>query len=228
MVVDETLWSSLERERHSLADLLQGLTPRQWESPSLCARWRVRDVAAHVAMTPTGTGTGLLVRALVRSGGNLWSAGAALAIDHAKRPTGLLIEELHRDSASRRMPPLTNGDNLLLDVLVHGQDITVPLGLDRPVPTDAAIASFEHVWRMGWPFHARRRMRGVQLVATDAAVSAGEGPVVAGRLADLLLLVTGRTAMALTRLEGEGTAVLTARTKAAVHGDRGQPCVREP
>jgi uncharacterized protein (TIGR03083 family) len=212
--MDETLWSSLERERHSLAELLGGLTPQQWEHPSLCARWRVKDVAAHVAMTPTATDTGMLVRALLRSRGNLWSAGAALAIAHAERPTELLVEELHRDAASRSMPRLTNADNLLLDILVHGQDICLPLGLERPVPTEAARASFEHVWRMGWPFHARRRMRGVRLVATDARASFGEGPVVAGRLADLLLLMTGRTAAALARLDGEGTAIIAARTDA--------------
>lgn len=34
-------------EREDFADLLAGLTPEQWESPSLCAGWSVRDVAAH-------------------------------------------------------------------------------------------------------------------------------------------------------------------------------------
>jgi uncharacterized protein (TIGR03083 family) len=35
-------------EREDFADLLAGLSAAQWEQPSLCARWRVRDVAAHV------------------------------------------------------------------------------------------------------------------------------------------------------------------------------------
>ncbi|UNB52876.1 maleylpyruvate isomerase N-terminal domain-containing protein [Mycolicibacterium sp. YH-1] len=35
-------------ERTDLADLLGSLTPVQWEAPSLCERWRVRDVVAHV------------------------------------------------------------------------------------------------------------------------------------------------------------------------------------
>ena len=30
------------------ADFLATLTPGQWEAPSLCAGWRVRDVVAHV------------------------------------------------------------------------------------------------------------------------------------------------------------------------------------
>ncbi|OUS93088.1 maleylpyruvate isomerase family mycothiol-dependent enzyme [Rhodococcus sp. NCIMB 12038] len=35
-------------EREEFAELLAGLSPHQWESPSLCERWRVRDVVAHV------------------------------------------------------------------------------------------------------------------------------------------------------------------------------------
>ena len=35
-------------EREEFAALLESLTPRQWDSPTLCERWRVRDVVAHV------------------------------------------------------------------------------------------------------------------------------------------------------------------------------------
>ena len=35
-------------ERAELVDLLVALTPEQWEAPTLCTRWRVRDVVAHV------------------------------------------------------------------------------------------------------------------------------------------------------------------------------------
>ncbi len=35
-------------ERGDLIELLATLTPAQWDAPSLCAGWRVRDVVAHV------------------------------------------------------------------------------------------------------------------------------------------------------------------------------------
>jgi len=35
-------------ERADLADLLVTLEPAQWNAPSLCTQWRVRDVVAHV------------------------------------------------------------------------------------------------------------------------------------------------------------------------------------
>jgi len=173
--MDETLWRAVERERLSLAALLEELTPEQWETPSLCALWRVRDVAAHVAMTPTAPSMGTLLRQLARARGDLWAAGAQVAVDHARRPTGELVEQLRRDAALRSMPRVTNPDNILMDALVHGQDVAVPLGIDRPMPTAAAEAAFARVWGMGWPFHARRRLAGLRLVATDADVDVGAG-----------------------------------------------------
>ena len=202
--MDETLWRAVERERLSLATLLEELTPEQWETPSLCALWRVRDVAAHVAMTPTAPSMGTLLRQLARARGDLWAAGAQVAVDHARRPTGELVEQLRRDAALRSMPRVTNPDNILMDALVHGQDVAVPLGIDRPMPTAAAEAAFARVWGMGWPFHARRRLAGLRLVATDADVDVGAGAAVEGELRVLLLLVTGRKEAALRRLHGAG------------------------
>jgi len=34
-------------ERETFAGLLERLTAQQWDAPSLCAGWTVRDVAAH-------------------------------------------------------------------------------------------------------------------------------------------------------------------------------------
>jgi hypothetical protein len=36
-------------ERADLADLLTTLTPAQWEAPTLCTQWRVRDVLRSAA-----------------------------------------------------------------------------------------------------------------------------------------------------------------------------------
>ena len=35
-------------ERADLAEFLATLTPEQWEAPTLCTLWRVRDVVAHI------------------------------------------------------------------------------------------------------------------------------------------------------------------------------------
>lgn len=92
----------------------------------------------------------------------------------------------------RRHPPGTTVRDPLTDVLVHTQDICVPLGIERAMPTDAAVAAAEQVWSRGFPFHARRRYAGKQLVATDADLVLGEGEPVRAPISDLLMMLTGR------------------------------------
>jgi len=40
------VWDAVREERLDLVDRVADLSPRQWDSPSLCAQWRVRDVLA--------------------------------------------------------------------------------------------------------------------------------------------------------------------------------------
>jgi uncharacterized protein (TIGR03083 family) len=207
----EDRWAWLARGRRDLADLLETLTREQWESPSLCTGWRICDVAAHVAMTPTEPSTVAIVTGMVRARGHLWDFGRDVAIAYAEaRTPEEIVNVLRRDAEARTMPALTNAKNLLMDAYVHAQDVALPLGLDHPVPTEPGVAGFDRVWSMGWPFWARRRLRGLRLVATDAPVDVGAGPVVEGPLVGLLLLVTGRTEAARARLSGPGVASLAA------------------
>ncbi len=46
----DEVWGAIDAERASLADLLDSLGEQEWEVPSLCAGWRVRDVAAHLIL----------------------------------------------------------------------------------------------------------------------------------------------------------------------------------
>jgi uncharacterized protein (TIGR03083 family) len=206
----EHSWRVIEHQRRSLADLLEGLTEAQWETPSLCTRWRVRDVAAHVAMAPQVPGIGSMLADAARAGGRFNTLNHDVAVRHAARPTEQIVSELREFAASRKLPVVTNYRNILFDVLVHGQDVAIPLGLPRDMPLDAASAGAERVWTMGWPFWARRRLRGVRLQAIDVEWSAGQGAEVRGPIAALLLLLTGRQA-ALPYLTGDGLPDLTAR-----------------
>lgn len=214
--MDDTTWALVETERRTLTDLLDGLNPGQWEARSLCEEWRVRDVAAHLAMTPAGAPDAwTMIDALVRDRRHLWAAGRDVAIAYARRPTDQITCELRRAAASRTKPALVRADNILLDLLVHGQDIAVPLDLDRRVPPPAGVIALRRTWAMGWPFHSRRRLDGVRLYAEDCDWSARDGPDVTGTSADLLLLMTGRTTIALDRLHGPGVELIKRRTAAA-------------
>jgi uncharacterized protein (TIGR03083 family) len=207
MDVDEK-WRVIADQRRALADLVAALPDEDLDRPSLCTRWRVRDVAAHVALTPRSPGVVGILRAAVRARGDFDEVNRAMAVAHADALGAGLAAELHAVADSRRKPLVTTRDNLLFDTLVHVQDVAVPLGRDVAVPVDAAREAAERVWRMGWPFRARRRLRGLELSATDTSWTRGHGAPVRGRIRDLLLLLTGRTEVALPRLRGAGVARL--------------------
>jgi uncharacterized protein (TIGR03083 family) len=206
-------WATIARQRRELADLLDGLTDDEWERPSLCAQWRVRDVVAHLVLTPQPPSPGRLLAGAVRVRGDFDRLNRDLAVAHADAAPADLVAQLREHAGSRRRAVVTTYRNLHFDVLVHVQDIAVPLGRSVPMPVDAARVGLERVWTMGWPFHARRELAGVRLTATDTDWAVGDGPGVRGPTEALLLLATGRTAAALDRLAGPGVAQLADRAR---------------
>ena len=208
----DTVWAVIDSERSSLADLLDGLTPDEWERSSLCTGWRVRDVAAHLTLSHAGPVAAAV--GMARARGSFDRMVRDTALRHAAVPATQLVGELRSMVGSRRRAPGVSHLEPMLDVLVHGQDIAIPLGIERPMPVDAAAAAATRVWTMGWPmsraFRPQSRLRGLRLVATDVDWSVGEGHRVEGPIEALLLLLTGRTA-ALDRLSGPGVARVPVR-----------------
>lgn len=204
----DAIWDAVHRERSALADLLETLRPEEWDHPTLCPGWAVRDVAAHVIASPQ-VGLADLVPALWRGRGDYNRALYLDARARGRRPVESILADYRRLDGSRRHPPGTTVREPLLDVLVHTQDIVLPLGRHHAMPPEAARTAADRVWSMPFPFRARRRLRGVTLTATDVDWRSGSGPEVRGAIDALLLLLTGRTA-ALDRLEGPGLDVVGA------------------
>ncbi|SEH70515.1 TIGR03083 family protein [Mycolicibacterium rutilum] len=185
----DTVWRHIDEQRVHLADLLDALEPEQWSTPSLCEGWTVREVAAHITHSQLPKST--MVLALVRSGFR-FNAMIHRAALQDKRSPRELIAALRAMPGSRKRPPGTSELDPLLDVLVHTQDIAVPLGIDRPMPVDAAVAAAGRVWNSGFPFNAQRRLRGVQLAATDADFRVGQGRLVEAPIREILMALTDR------------------------------------
>ncbi|GHG50827.1 hypothetical protein GCM10012320_19810 [Sinomonas cellulolyticus] len=200
------LWAHIHGERAALAEMLAGLASEQWDSPSLCPGWRIRDVAAHVISAPQTTPWGLAA-AFARGGWNFDRMNLLEGRRRGAAPVDRILGDYRRLASSRRRAPGTVGPIPLLDVLVHTQDIAIPLGIAHRMPADAAAACAEHVWRVAFPFNARRRLAGFGLRATDVDWQAGSGPAVEGSIEALLMLLTGRRAR-LDRLAGPGVALL--------------------
>ncbi|MDQ0379442.1 maleylpyruvate isomerase family mycothiol-dependent enzyme [Amycolatopsis thermophila] len=187
-------WLAIDAERARLADLLETLTGAEWTRPSLCAGWTVHDVATHVALAPH-TSVGTVLKAAVRARGSFNRMVDTLTrAESAKRSPADVTRMLRGGVGVRRLAPGQTLDNALMDVHVHAQDIAMPLGRHLPMPSGAAVAAAEHLWEIGFPFHARKRLTGHRLIATDAEWSAGEGAEVRGPIQALVMLLAGRTA----------------------------------
>jgi uncharacterized protein (TIGR03083 family) len=210
----EEMWRHIREQRLAVAEALTSLSPDEWERPSLCEGWRVRDVVAHVGLAPEIT-LGTAVRELARARGSFHRLIRETAIDRAALPNGELISIVRRVADSRRLAPGTTTTEPLLDILVHAQDIFLPLGRDFAMPERPALAAADRIWQIPPPFGfgAKKRLRGLRVSATDASWSRGDGPSISGPLKAIVLLISGRDAAALPYLSGEGVNVLIGRSK---------------
>jgi uncharacterized protein (TIGR03083 family) len=202
---EDAVWRVIDDERSRLADLLEDLSESEWRTPSLCREWTVRKVAAHLTLAHTGPLSATV--SLIRAGGGFNRMIRNTAIRQARVPVHEYPRRLRAMVGSRRTAPLITELEPMIDVLCHAQDIARPIGRLYPMPAAAAAAAADRIWRQPFPFRAQRRLRGFELVATDAPWRAGAGVRVEGPISALLLLVSGRPA-AVADLAGPGVARL--------------------
>ena len=204
----DEVWRTIDQQRAELADLMETFTEAEWETPSLCTGWRVREVAAHLTLAQTTIREG--IGPAIRARGSFNRMIYETAVRQAERPVTDYPVLLRAMVGSRRKAPFVSDLEPMLDQLVHGQDMVVPLGRTREMPPDAAAVAAQRAWELSWPFHVRKRLHGFSLAATDHPWSIGEGQRVEGPMRALLMLVTGRDVV-LPELSGPGAEALRAR-----------------
>lgn len=190
-----------------LAGRLAGIRRDEWDMASLCDGWRIRDVCAHLIAGEQGAFTfAAVVAGMVRYRGSFdrW-----LAVDGRSRgqqDPSTILADLRVVATSRPAPPRSGQLRALTHVLVHGQDMCRPLGIDRDLPEAdlVAVAGFVSTSII---FRAKRRISGLRLEASDLEWTFGQGPVVVGRAEALIMTMAGRAA-ALDELAGEGAESL--------------------
>jgi len=209
MGTDES-WQVVTEQRLAMAELLAGLSEEDWEQPSLCAGWRVRDVAAHVTLMPIPPAPGSLLVDFAKARGNYAQWNTVASRRRATRTPDQLVQDFRTTAESRSVPWPANPANVMWDILVHAQDIAIPLGFDFPTPPDAGAAAATRIWELRWPFWfgAKRRLGSFTLTATDADWTIGTGPDITGPISAILLLLTGRTQAATPLLTGDGVRSL--------------------
>ena len=63
----DEVWRTIDQQRTELADLMETFTDAEWETPSLCEGWRVREVAAHLTLAQTRLAAGAGRRPFARA-----------------------------------------------------------------------------------------------------------------------------------------------------------------
>jgi uncharacterized protein (TIGR03083 family) len=195
-------------ERREQADILATLTPEQWDHPTLCGGWRVREVIAHTTM-PFRMSPPRFVFAMARSGGNFdRMADRTARRDAARMSTDELLACLRDNLDHPWTPPGGGVRGALSHDVIHGLDWTVGAGLDRLVPPERVAEVLAGLRPRNVRFFGAP-LDGVELRATDIDFTYGEGTPVRGLAQDLLLAICGRKLPA-GRLSGDEADRFTA------------------
>ena len=178
-------------DRRDLAGVLDGLSAEQWDAPTLCDGWAVRHVVAHLTMPLRYSPPRFLLR-LAAAGGRFQKMSDGVARRDGELPRAQLIATL-RDRADYPWKPPGGGlESSLTHQVVHGLDITAPLGIERRIPDEAMATVLNAVTGPVSTKHFGVDLGGVELQATDLDWSHGQGAPLRGTAAGLVLLVTGR------------------------------------
>ncbi len=200
--------SLARQERQEFADLLDDLSPQQWQAPTLCSGWNVRDVVAHTIAYLGQTRMGLTAALLA-------ARGQIDRLNESALRTAAGPEEL-RGLMRAGVDPSGVGALYgcrvaLIECLIHQQDVRRPLGVPRIIPAGTLRASLTFA-RVSPVIGGAWRTRGLRLIATDLDWSAGHGPVIRGPGEALLLAMTGRVGAVADELQGPGLAQLAPST----------------
>ena len=192
-------------EREGFASFLDGLTSQQWNSPTLCELWTVREVAIHTVSYDELSSAGLVGRFL-KGRLNTHRINAIGVADYSDRSPEQITVLIRSYAQPHGLTGGFGGKIALTDGMIHQQDIRRSIGLPRTIDperlrTALNFARFAPTIRGAW------RARGVRLVASDLDWSHGRGPEVRGPGEALLMAMAGRRA-ALDDVHGPGKAKL--------------------
>ncbi|MET7641114.1 maleylpyruvate isomerase family mycothiol-dependent enzyme [Streptomyces sp. NPDC005438] len=206
----EALERAIHVERAALARDLAGLSEAQWARTSLCERWTVEEVVAHLtAGARTRMWRWLLSMVAARFDPGLHN-DRRLAKHRGATPEETLRR--FRDVVDGHAGPTGHTAAWLGEIVVHGEDIRRPLGLVRtpPVATTTAVARF--FASRDFTVASRTAVAGLRIEATDGPFTTGSGDLLRGPTLSLVMAMAGRAAVC-EDLGGDGAEVLRARLR---------------
>jgi uncharacterized protein (TIGR03083 family) len=202
-VTTDQLAVQIAAERREMADILAGLPAGAWDSQTLCAGWRVRELIAHTTM-PFRYSPARFAIEMIRSGGKFNHMADRVAKRDAAIPAAALVSVLRQNAANPWRPPGAGLRGALVHDVIHGLDITVPLGIDRSMPAERLRIVLDAMTESKSLAFFGTDLGDVELQADDLDWSFGTGRRVSGAAQDLALVLCGRKLPA-GRLSGAPT-----------------------
>jgi uncharacterized protein (TIGR03083 family) len=204
---DQT-WAAIGAERAALVADLERLTDPQWQQQTLCGRWSVAEVVAHLTAGAVTTGP-RWIRSVI-----------AARFDFGRHNDRRLAEQLgstpaetldrFRSVLDSRTSPFGPPLGWLGETIIHAQDLRRPLGIATapPLATLTEVARF--LARTDFTVASRKSIKGLRLVATDGPFETGSGSEVSGPTLALVMAMAGRVAYC-DDLTGPGLVTLRSR-----------------
>lgn len=174
-----------------LADLLEAAHVQTWDAPSLCEKWLVRHVIAHVTMpvrlTPERFGA-----EMAAAGDDFTVLSDTVAARDAALPVAGLLGQLRSPSLHAWQPPGGGAAGALSHAVIHSLDVTIALGRPAVAPGEAVGAVLDRLAAAGGAMFGLD-LTCVRLEAADSDWSWGEGRPVRAERTELVALLSGRT-----------------------------------
>lgn len=202
------IWSLIHAERAALAADLAELSEDQWATQSLCERFMIREVVAHLT-AGASLNTVRWMAGVIRCHFD-FDRQVALRLAEQLGPTPVeTLARFRQVITSTTKPPLP-AVAMLGETIVHGEDIRRPLGIERDYPIDTLTVTADYYQGSDLPASSKKRIRGLRLTATDGPFGAGVGPGVSGTTLALIMTMAGRPAHC-DELDGDGVSILRQR-----------------
>jgi uncharacterized protein (TIGR03083 family) len=201
-------WAKYDAERAALLEDLAGLESSQWDVQTLCSKWQVRHVVAHLVYGSDVNSAFII--GLVKNGMNFNRYMASQAQAMGAASPDVLLAGLKESIGKHSTPPMAKPVNMLSDTVCHSADIRRPLRIQRSLPDDTLVEVANSLKGIGFPLATKKRIAGLRLVANDVEWSCGTGPEVKGPMESLILAMAGRPA-GLEDLTGDGMTLLHSR-----------------
>jgi uncharacterized protein (TIGR03083 family) len=192
----KSIHEAVADERSELIADLGTLRPADWDAPSLCDGWLVRDVVGHLIRLervyryslPFFIGTaryGMRVNTYIREDARRRAQDA-----HPSDLVDALSATCYEAAAFAKWHPMSAVP--LSELVVHGQDIRRPLGLTREFDVERLMPVANLLRRRFGVLGRGRRLSGIRFDATDADWSGGSGEIVRAPMESIVMRLAGR------------------------------------